>query len=281
MRTPLTYYGGKQKLADSIVSLMPPHKVYLEPFVGGGAVLFRKPRASRETVNDIDGAVVAFWRALRNQPQSLARGLELTPYAREEWRACFEGLADVDVDDLERARRLITAIDQSYSRSGDSWSPPSLLPDRRGRWQPGSWDNLPTKIVAAADRLRGVAVEHCDALGMLPRWDIPETVIYCDPPYTGEHRINTERTRGYRYDDHPDLWPQLIECLLAIEHAAVLLSGYPCDATDQLVAADWTSVPLYARRHSQTRLNSVGSMAPETIWLSPTTPSSSLFEIAT
>jgi DNA adenine methylase len=54
-RTPLTYYGGKQRLAAQIVALMPPHRVYLEPFAGGAAVLFAKPRAPRETLNDIDG----------------------------------------------------------------------------------------------------------------------------------------------------------------------------------------------------------------------------------
>jgi DNA adenine methylase len=35
-RTPLTYYGGKQRLASQIVALMPPHRVYLEPVVVAG-----------------------------------------------------------------------------------------------------------------------------------------------------------------------------------------------------------------------------------------------------
>ncbi len=38
MRTPVTYYGGKQRLAKKIVSMFPPHKIYCEPFLGGGAV---------------------------------------------------------------------------------------------------------------------------------------------------------------------------------------------------------------------------------------------------
>lgn len=67
MRTPLTYYGGKQRLAPQIVPLMPPHRVYLEPFAGGAAILFAKPRAERETLNDADETVMRFWR-----PPSLA-----------------------------------------------------------------------------------------------------------------------------------------------------------------------------------------------------------------
>lgn len=42
MKTPLTYYGGKQKLAARIVTLIPEHRIYVEPFVGGGAVFFAK-----------------------------------------------------------------------------------------------------------------------------------------------------------------------------------------------------------------------------------------------
>lgn len=48
MRTPITYYGGKQRMADTIISMMPAHKLYCEPFFGGGAVFFRKPKAGIE-----------------------------------------------------------------------------------------------------------------------------------------------------------------------------------------------------------------------------------------
>lgn len=42
MKTPLTYYGGKQKLCSTILEILPDHKLYCEPFVGGGAVFFGK-----------------------------------------------------------------------------------------------------------------------------------------------------------------------------------------------------------------------------------------------
>jgi DNA adenine methylase len=156
MRTPLTYYGGKQKLAAQIVAMMPEHVAYLEPFAGGAAVLFAKPPAERETLNDLDGTVMRFWRALREQPEALASAVALTPYSRGEWLAC----SDFDVpDDVECARRLLVNIDHSFSRSRRSWSPPSMLRDRRGRWQPGTWANMPPKLVAAAERLTNVCLD--------------------------------------------------------------------------------------------------------------------------
>ena len=45
MKTPISYYGGKQQLASKIVSLFPEHKIYCEPFIGGAAVFFAKPQA--------------------------------------------------------------------------------------------------------------------------------------------------------------------------------------------------------------------------------------------
>lgn len=43
MKPVLKYPGSKWRLAEWIVSLMPPHKSYLEPFFGSGAVFFKKP----------------------------------------------------------------------------------------------------------------------------------------------------------------------------------------------------------------------------------------------
>ena len=79
----LNYPGAKWGMAEEIVALMPPHRSYLEPFFGSGAVLFNKPPSAIETVNDIDGDIVNFFTVLREQPEELARLIDLTPYARD------------------------------------------------------------------------------------------------------------------------------------------------------------------------------------------------------
>ncbi len=42
MNRPLKWYGGKHYLAKQIIELMPPHLHYVEPYFGGGAVLFAR-----------------------------------------------------------------------------------------------------------------------------------------------------------------------------------------------------------------------------------------------
>lgn len=263
MRTPLTYYGGKQRLAPQIVPLMPAHRVYLEPFAGGAAMLFAKPRCERETLNDLDGTIMRFWRALRDRPDELAAAVAATPYGRMEWRGSRDEDAD---DDVEAARRLLVNVDQSFSRSRQSWSVP-CIGDGRGRWQPGSWENLPPRLLAATQRLRGVALEQGDALDMIPRWDRADALIYVDPPYTGQ--LRTKPKAGYAVDDDGTLWPRLVPVLAGIGQASVILSGYPCDEAAEL---GWRMVSLKMKRTVQSRAGDTLADAPEVVWLSPAVP---------
>ena len=47
IKTPISYYGGKQQLSGKIVKILeqsPVQKLYCEPFFGGGAVFLPKNR---------------------------------------------------------------------------------------------------------------------------------------------------------------------------------------------------------------------------------------------
>ena len=79
MKPPLAYYGGKTSIAGRIVSLLPEHGHYVEPFAGSPAVLLAKPPSRMETVNDIDRDLMLFWRVLRDRPADLERACLLTP----------------------------------------------------------------------------------------------------------------------------------------------------------------------------------------------------------
>jgi site-specific DNA-adenine methylase len=52
MKTPISYYGGKQKLASTILKLIPDHNLYCEPFLGGAAIFFAKEQSNVEVIND-------------------------------------------------------------------------------------------------------------------------------------------------------------------------------------------------------------------------------------
>ena len=66
-------------------------------------MLFNKPPSAIETVNDIDGDIVNFFRVLREQPYRLAEAISLTPYAREVFD---DAHANRGADDFDRAYRF-------------------------------------------------------------------------------------------------------------------------------------------------------------------------------
>ena len=68
MRTCIRYHGGKSYLAPKLVGLMPVHQRYLEPYFGGGSILFAKPHDGiAEWVNDINQEVTNFWCVMASE----------------------------------------------------------------------------------------------------------------------------------------------------------------------------------------------------------------------
>lgn len=228
VRPPLTYFGGKQTLAGWIVSHMPDHDAFVEPFAGSLAVLLAKPVAVREVVNDLDGDVVNFWRQVRNHPEALADLLIATPHSRAEHAAALDRDG---CDDLERARRWWIRVTQSQGqharRSGWRWAPNATLP------VPGYLAAYAKRVGPAAARLRHVTIECDDAIAVIERHDRPDAVIYCDPPYLPE-TINPT-SPGYTHvltvEEHERLAATLREC-----QGTVLLSGYPSPLYEDLYA---------------------------------------------
>jgi hypothetical protein len=154
-------------------------------------------------------------------------------------------------------------VDQSFAQERTTWRPGQLA--GCGRWRPGVWENLPPRLLIAAQRLQGVSLEHDDALHLIPRWDRGDALIYIDPPYAGPLRVSPEK--GYAVDDDGTLWSRLVEVLGEIRHAAVILSGYPCADAERL---GWRMVPLVRKR--TVRAEGASLLAPEVVWLSPAVP---------
>lgn len=175
----MKYPGAKNRIADWICSYIPKHEVYVEPFAGSLAVFFNKPRCHIETVNDLHGEVVNFFRILRDKPEELKQLIELTPYSREEYDSAYQDAES----DIERARRFCVRCWMGFGcanlyhngfKSGQQSKSPN--PAR-------AWAELPDIMALAAERLRGVQIENLPALEILKRYNTPDVFIYVDPPY--------------------------------------------------------------------------------------------------
>ena len=83
LKTPISYYGGKQMLLKHILPLIPEHTLYTEAFCGGCAVLFAKPPAPCEVINDTNTALVNFYRVAQTPYAALKAMLDATLHSRE------------------------------------------------------------------------------------------------------------------------------------------------------------------------------------------------------
>lgn len=90
MKAIIKYPGSKWSMAEWIISRMPAHHSYLEPFFGSGAVLLQKERSNIETINDLDGDVINLFEWIQKDPEQLARAIYLTPYARDIYNRAFK-----------------------------------------------------------------------------------------------------------------------------------------------------------------------------------------------
>jgi DNA adenine methylase len=73
MRGPLSYIGGKNRLAKRIVEMFPEHLTYVEAFAGGAQVFFHKQPSTVEVLNDLDGEIVNFYRVCKEHYEELLR----------------------------------------------------------------------------------------------------------------------------------------------------------------------------------------------------------------
>lgn len=91
MNAPFPYFGGKRRAAAAIWERLGNVHNYVEPFCGSCAVLLARPTPPHiETVNDADGLLANFWRAMTMYPDEVARWAdwpvnEADLVARQNW----------------------------------------------------------------------------------------------------------------------------------------------------------------------------------------------------
>ena len=217
MKAVLKYPGAKNRIADWICSYIPEHKVYLEPFAGSLAVLFNKPPAHIETVNDLDGEIVNFYQVLRDNPLDLQQLIDLTPYSREEYMRAYEPTNN----NIERARRFCVRCWMGFG-SGNLYMNGFKTGQQGTSPNPArAWNELPQTMQLAAERLKGVQIENLPALELIRRYDTPDVFMYIDPPYLHGTRKNYLYKFEMENSDHEELLKALME-----HPGKILISGY-------------------------------------------------------
>lgn len=172
--------GGKTRMLKHLLPIIGgiEHKVYVEPFCGGAAVLVGKPPSEHEIINDIDGELINLYRQIKHHLPAVVHELRLMVESRQLFR---DSKLNPGTTEIQRAASF--AYRNFYSFGGDNDS----FGVKRIGFSTRSY--LLRKMVAMSKRLDRVTVEHLPWDRCMALYDCPSALFFCDPPYTeGEVR---------------------------------------------------------------------------------------------
>lgn len=193
MKLLFSRFGGKKHKAKEIISYFPEHLIYVEPFLGSGAVFLAKDSVDISVLNDLDPLVYNIFRLAKEKGKEFddlnkAGKFDWTPL-RDTWVSYRQSLTDKTLDPLEILFRSIYVIHNSWSGIGTSFTA-----NRRGN---------PLYVVELADYkdlLKNTHIYQEDYVKIIKYYDNPDTFFYLDPPYD----IALEK-KYYEYDNNMTL----------------------------------------------------------------------------
>lgn len=261
------WYGGKFSHLNWLLPLLPEAYHFCEPFGGSAAVLINRYPSPIETYNDIDGEVVNFFRVLRDQNEELLQAIGLTPFSREELRNAVEKNMN-GLSDLERARRFFVRARQvrtglAQTASEGRWAHCRLTSRAGMAGAVSRWLGSVEGLSEIAQRLLRVQIENAPALDVIARYDSPDTLFYCDPPYLHESRSDTN---AYAYEMTDKAHIELANVLHNVK-GKVAISGYASPIMNDLYR-DWTTyeAPSKKAHSTNTRSDNIKQERREVLW---------------
>ncbi|MFD1770883.1 DNA adenine methylase [Sphingobacterium suaedae] len=217
LKTPITYYGGKQNLLSTIIPLFPQHDTYVEPFVGGGAVFWAKRPSEVEIINDYNRELINFYEVCQNEFIELEKMVRISLHSRSHH-------ADASVmynnphlfTRIQRAWAVWVLSSQSFSSMLDGTWGYDIAKGTTSRKISRKRDSFTEDY---AIRLQNVQIENTDALRVIRSRDSENSFHYCDPPYFNSDCGHYD---GYSEED----FENLLKTLASIK-GKFLMSSYP------------------------------------------------------
>ena len=249
VKVPFAWFGGKSLLVPWILPILRqyPHKKYIEPFGGSGAILLAKePRF--DVYNDLNENVVNFYRVLKNPKtfEELVRLIALSPCSRKAFNDAIKEFK-TGKDAIKKAANFYIIARQSFSGKG-GMSPSSatwgtmhdtkmdgIKEGHRVAHVVARWLNSIDRLPAIHNRLKKVQIEHLDAIDIMKKYACTKTLFYLDPPYVAD----TRKGGKYQHECDDDFHRNLVDTMLSVPGHKVL-SGYESELYQPLLDAGYT-----------------------------------------
>ena len=233
-------------MTNIILPLIPPHKVYVEPFFGGGSIFFAKGPSFLEVINDINDNVINFYRVLKNNFPALEKEVEVSLMS----------------ESLHKQSLKIYQKPRGYSRVKRAWAfwyvtNFSFANKPGGGWKFDSGSDgshtgrqclyRRNEFFFYADRLESVQISCRDALEVIKGRDRKDAFFYLDPPYPNSDQGHYN---GYTEDDLENLLTNLESV-----HGKFMLSNYDSELITEYAFRNGWEIQEFDLRLRILRLN--------------------------
>ena len=167
--------GGKSKIKDEIIKLFPPHKLYVELFIGGGSIFFHKDPSEYEVINDLDKDIFHIYKDMQDVGQTM-KDRTFKP-SRKEFdvllkQTSFKSKSDRLYRNLYIS--LMSYVGNRISYFGENEEERKKDSIMGNKYKTDEW-----KIA-----LKNVIIENKDFREVIKKYDSKDTFFYLDPPYS-------------------------------------------------------------------------------------------------
>lgn len=179
------YPGGKKAFCEWIISKMPTHKTYVEPFGGAANVLYNKPIEQfgryTEVYNDRNDDLANFFEVLKNEPRRLQNRLQPVDFTKSEYEAWTERWYDEGWRPEDRVKWAAVLFFNRFAQWGAKDEELTVFNEDKIE----QFHKKRPELQRFAVRFEDVVIENLDYRELLDKYDDEDTLFYFDPPYIG------------------------------------------------------------------------------------------------
>ena len=175
IKPPISRMGGKSKLRNKIINMLPSHTTYIELFFGAGWVYFGKDKSKVEVINDIDKELINLFKIIKYHTPEIKRLLEYEFSGRDIFEE-YKNSTLEHLTDIHRAIRFLYLINNSFAGKGKHFGyGTTKIPNQK--------IFLTEYLNEIKERLNNTYVENLYFEKIIDKYDRNHSFFFCDPPY--------------------------------------------------------------------------------------------------
>jgi len=170
-------FGGKCNKAKEISRYFPPHEIFVEPFLGSGAIFLAKPKSKETVINDLDTLMYSIWKNVKSDGDKFDEINKKKPFNFKPDRTKWEKFLKTHSSgsNIDQLYKSLYVMKNSFNGMGTSYS--------SKRYPPHLQKHYKVELSKYKEKLKKVIIFKKDYKEIILKYDSKNTFFYLDPPY--------------------------------------------------------------------------------------------------